>query len=318
VCHRCGRHFEIPNPLKIHLALDCDRLDKFHLWKRLKRHFSSKQDGSVTRDEHRASSAPIRSISSLSYTTPPAFGFKFELVSKYDSNNCLNVPGPQDLSATSNRVRVSNTATSSSVIKSEGPLIVPNQDSHSARQSSRSISEPLNVRGSAFKPYWVKRTGPSSADSISTNSERSASANVLPSSRSSLLAQPHFLFHSPSHVSGMSLQMQKSSPMTGIISASSLLIPRSYHKQDVLPPSNFRQQSSEATRAGFRHAAEMETLVSNLGRSKKGHLCIYCGKIYSRKYGLKIHIRWILMNLCLDRTLHEGSPDKWRIAISFT
>ncbi|KDR20770.1 PR domain zinc finger protein 13 [Zootermopsis nevadensis] len=35
----------------------------------------------------------------------------------------------------------------------------------------------------------------------------------------------------------------------------------------------------------------METLVSNLGRSKQGHLCIYCGRLYSRKYGLKIHIR---------------------------
>ncbi|TMW41313.1 hypothetical protein DOY81_013607, partial [Sarcophaga bullata] len=27
------------------------------------------------------------------------------------------------------------------------------------------------------------------------------------------------------------------------------------------------------------------------GASKQGHLCIYCGKVYSRKYGLKIHIR---------------------------
>ncbi|CAA9994883.1 unnamed protein product [Nesidiocoris tenuis] len=40
-----------------------------------------------------------------------------------------------------------------------------------------------------------------------------------------------------------------------------------------------------------RQAAEIETLVSNLGQSKQGHLCLYCGKIYSRKYGLKIHIR---------------------------
>ncbi|XP_034237756.1 PR domain zinc finger protein 13-like [Thrips palmi] len=40
-----------------------------------------------------------------------------------------------------------------------------------------------------------------------------------------------------------------------------------------------------------QHASDMETLVSNLGRSKQGHLCIYCGKVYSRKYGLKIHIR---------------------------
>lgn len=37
--------------------------------------------------------------------------------------------------------------------------------------------------------------------------------------------------------------------------------------------------------------AQMEALASNLGKSKHGHVCIYCGKIYSRKYGLKIHIR---------------------------
>ena len=39
------------------------------------------------------------------------------------------------------------------------------------------------------------------------------------------------------------------------------------------------------------HYAEVEALVSNLGRGRGGHICLYCGKIYSRKYGLKIHIR---------------------------
>ena len=28
-----------------------------------------------------------------------------------------------------------------------------------------------------------------------------------------------------------------------------------------------------------------------MSKSYKGHLCIYCGKLYSRKYGLKIHLR---------------------------
>jgi hypothetical protein len=84
--------------------------------------------------------------------------------------------------------------------------------------------------------------------------------------------------------------MQKTSSVTGLLNANSLSVSRSYHKQNVLPSTNFQQQSSEHT-AEFHHAAEMETLVSNLGRSKQGHLCIYCGKIYSRKYGLKIHIR---------------------------
>ncbi|KAK4879169.1 hypothetical protein RN001_007315 [Aquatica leii] len=37
--------------------------------------------------------------------------------------------------------------------------------------------------------------------------------------------------------------------------------------------------------------SQMESIVSNLGKSKDGHICLYCGKCYSRKYGLKIHIR---------------------------
>ncbi|XP_030038420.1 zinc finger protein ZFMSA12A [Manduca sexta] len=38
-------------------------------------------------------------------------------------------------------------------------------------------------------------------------------------------------------------------------------------------------------------AAELEALATEWGRARGGHLCIYCGKAYSRKYGLKIHIR---------------------------
>ncbi|XP_050719527.1 PR domain zinc finger protein 13-like [Eriocheir sinensis] len=48
---------------------------------------------------------------------------------------------------------------------------------------------------------------------------------------------------------------------------------------------------SPAAAGALDPCAEMETLVSNLGRSRGGHLCLYCGKVYSRKYGLKIHIR---------------------------
>lgn len=48
-----------------------------------------------------------------------------------------------------------------------------------------------------------------------------------------------------------------------------------------------------------RRCAEMETIVSNLGHSDQGHLCIYCGKVYSRKYGLKIHIRYVRATIFL-------------------
>lgn len=41
----------------------------------------------------------------------------------------------------------------------------------------------------------------------------------------------------------------------------------------------------------YTDEAQIETLVSSLGKSRQGHICLYCGKCYSRKYGLKIHIR---------------------------
>jgi hypothetical protein len=112
---------------------------------------------------------------------------------------------------------------------------------------------------------------------------------ALPNLRPQFFSQPRFLFHPPTHISVANLQMQKPSSVTELLSANSLSVSRSY-KQNVLPPTNFQQRPSEHT-TELHHAAEMETLVSNLGRSKQGHLCIYCGKIYSRKYGLKIHIR---------------------------
>ena len=52
-----------------------------------------------------------------------------------------------------------------------------------------------------------------------------------------------------------------------------------------------------ATPVTFTTPAHVESLVGHLARSKHGHVCIYCGKVYSRKYGLKIHIRWSYVSI---------------------
>jgi hypothetical protein len=76
---------------------------------------------------------------------------------------------------------------------------------------------------------------------------------------------------------------QTNSYLTSVLSThdKSTLIP--FHMKP-LPDATLIQPETQA--------AQMEIIVSNLGKSKQGHLCIYCGKIYSRKYGLKIHIRY--------------------------
>lgn len=54
------------------------------------------------------------------------------------------------------------------------------------------------------------------------------------------------------------------------------------------------QQLSEL--AAEKGRGRLETLPAGAagaagGKPKTGHLCLYCGKLYSRKYGLKIHMR---------------------------
>ena len=61
--------------------------------------------------------------------------------------------------------------------------------------------------------------------------------------------------------------------------------------ESVMTP--YRVQAPPPTLSSNDHAAQIETIYSNMGKSKQGHRCVYCGKIYSRKYGLKIHIRQV-------------------------
>ncbi|XP_041044803.1 PR domain zinc finger protein 13 [Carcharodon carcharias] len=52
-----------------------------------------------------------------------------------------------------------------------------------------------------------------------------------------------------------------------------------------------QQLSSIAAEKSRSRLESMSTTSTSSGKPKKGHLCLYCGKLYSRKYGLKIHMR---------------------------
>lgn len=171
-CHNCSKEFEHPNPLKLHIALDCGNLSNVHIWKRL-------------------------------YNT---------LISL---NNQNIVP--------------LNLTNKSSIINED------KYDSGSSKEIQTRM-QGISSRLSAFVPYSNYHT------------ESFEKISKLP------LLLPH--------------QTQYSNLTSSISTRNNI--------SDV----NFQA-----------HASQMETIVSNLGKSNKGHLCLYCGKIYSRKYGLKIHIR---------------------------
>ncbi|XP_012274839.1 PR domain zinc finger protein 13 [Orussus abietinus] len=215
ICHICNDHFEYPNPLKIHLALKCNRLDRNHLWSVLAQEFSV-----IPREVHAMGLFP-----------PKVSSFKFELSSPTRSPPVVSPPRISPILVETKTDPLLDSGISLTVTS---PLSsTQNSPTSSAQVSPSSSTQVSPVRRglghghSAFKPYVnVPKVLPT----------------VLDGHRETLISQ------NPYHV------------------------PQSSARTDV-------------------HAAQMETIVSNLGKSKQGHLCIYCGKVYSRKYGLKIHIR---------------------------
>ncbi|XP_029039580.2 PR domain zinc finger protein 13 [Osmia bicornis bicornis] len=216
ICHMCDNLFEYPNPLKIHLALKCNRLETNHLWSVLAKEFSLSP----------------RSTLSLSLFPPT---FRFELTK-------------------SNLARASSTRIS--------PILVETMDSSASLTNNNS-------------PNSSNQPSPSSSNQPSPNS---STTQISPSSSTQV---------SPVR-KDLGFRHSAFKPYTNQSNLFTTVCPLT-RDESVL--TTYNVQTTAAPIPTEVHAAQMETIVSNLGKSKQGHLCIYCGKVYSRKYGLKIHIR---------------------------
>ncbi|XP_049794454.1 zinc finger protein SNAI2 [Schistocerca nitens] len=75
------------------------------------------------------------------------------------------------------------------------------------------------------------------------------------------------------------------------LSCGSLPVHALWDRLVVSPEKHGRPSLADA--AEERLQQHVEAVATSLGRATAapGHLCVYCGKLYSRKYGLKIHIR---------------------------
>ncbi|XP_051176735.1 zinc finger protein 728-like [Leptopilina boulardi] len=210
-CEMCNFAFECPNPLKIHLALKCNRLDLSYLWTKLAKEYNAPQKASLILNPF-----------------TPIIPFKFQLSGTPKTNY--------------NELFASRTSPET-IVKSGGSL-------HSSASSSSAQSSPESVIN--------ERRPPSSMDISQVKKN---------------LTNHHSAFkpyqNKPMMFSGVS---QMDDPLMS-------------HYQVVPTPAPPSSLSPGV------HAAQLETICSNLGKLKQGHKCIYCGKIYSRKYGLKIHIR---------------------------
>ncbi|XP_026672271.1 Krueppel-like factor 9 [Ceratina calcarata] len=194
ICHVCNDLFEYPNPLKIHLALKCNRLDTNHFWTSLATEFGS----------------PHKSSLSFSLFPQPPFSLQLRK-SPEDYRQILigaNVPVTNDNSSHSSGQASPTSSNQISPNSTPKPI--------SSNSSNPPVVKDFNlIRQSAFKPY--------------TNQEPVLRTYTIPPTAPAPIANVH--------------------------------------------------------------AAQLETIVSSIGATEWGHLCIYCGKVYSRKYGLKLHIR---------------------------
>ncbi|XP_076282144.1 PR/SET domain 13 [Lasioglossum baleicum] len=235
ICHVCHCLFEYPNPLKVHLALNCSRLDISHLWSVLAKEFT------LTR----------RRSLSLNLST-----FEFELTS---------CPQPSVARISPILIESNNS---------------PSSSNHPSPSSSSSSNEPSRTSFNQ-PPSTSSFNQPSPSSSFNEPSPSSSSTQISPNSSTQVsplekeLGFRHSAFRPYLHQTNMVSSFEDRCPP-----------PR---EGNVVVP--FNAQPNPPPLPADVHAAQMETIVSNLGKSKQGHLCIYCGKVYSRKYGLKIHIR---------------------------
>ncbi|XP_076659702.1 PR/SET domain 13 [Halictus rubicundus] len=294
VCHVCHSLFEYPNPLKVHLALNCSRLDISHLWTVLAREFTLAQRRSLSLSlssfEFELSGSPQSSPPRISPVQIESTDSNLSLTN--NSPSSWNQPSPSSSSNQPSPTPSFNQLPSTSLFNQPSPSSSFNQPSPSSSFNQPSPSSSFNQPS---PPSLFNQPSPSSlfnqpspsslfnqpspsSSFIQTSPTTSSSTQISPSSSSQVLPlEKELRFRH----SAFRPYLNQPSVVT-----SAVPLPR---EETALAP--FNAQPNLPPIPADVHAAQMETIVSNLGKSKQGHLCIYCGKVYSRKYGLKIHIR---------------------------
>ncbi|XP_073837929.1 PR/SET domain 13 [Musca autumnalis] len=182
--------------------------------------------------------------------------FTLPLVSETSPLRTSPTLASSSTTTTANSSGPQTTTTTSSMVNLSPSYSPPVQPQTS---SPPPAAAPATSRFSAFKPISLATT--------STHSHPHHPPTSLPVSLATALGgTPHLHTSTAAHMSFLPSLSSAGFPHMSLL-----------HPQPSTNPLNA--------------AAQIEAIVSNMGASKQGHLCIYCGKMYSRKYGLKIHIR---------------------------
>lgn len=276
VCPECQRQFGAPNPLKLHLAASCDSLDPRLLWDRLLS--SPPRPAPAPWFTPLLASPPLALSALTSRAFPTAVSAKAP--PRPSSPGASARPGsPGGLKPVSPDSTSCHVGSPRSASPPRSPPPAPLLQE--PRSAFRRVSFPVSrhdgqpPRFSALcRPPTLLPAGPSRGAARTPAVGALALAPRSSAVTPELLLQPRLL-------------------MTPMIPARSEAASTTQPMMPTMPLAGCARPLLSAAPAptAVDPCAEMETLVSNLGRSRRGHLCLYCGKVYSRKYGLKIHIR---------------------------
>lgn len=214
-CHICNSCFDSPNPLKLHLVLNCNQKDNSYIWTLL------------------ANKIVSSSRTDLSFNQYSERNFTFKL-------NPLPVSRPKTL-----------------------PVHIPSYSAQK-KDTTRTLKNNSPCSSNQLSPLSQSSNNPSPIPTYSLPTE------ILPSSSNYKSSVENLMDHR--------------------------LILRSYnalihHTQDRIMPYDILPSNAPAESAKKTDPAEVETRASEIGKCNEGYRCIFCNKIYSRKYGLRIHIR---------------------------
>ncbi|XP_072765028.1 uncharacterized protein Prdm13 [Anoplolepis gracilipes] len=211
-CHICNSCFDYPNPLKLHLLLDCNQKDNSDIWTFL------------------ANKIVSPSKTNLSFNQNSERSFTFKL-------NPLPVSKPITL-----------------------PVNIPSYSTQMT-ETNRSLRND--------SPCSPNQLSPLSSNNLSPISTYPLPTGILPSS-STYKSSIENLMDRRMMLRSYNVLMNRDQIMP----------------YDLVLPSNALADSGKKA-----DPAEVETRASEIGKCNEGYRCIFCNKIYSRKYGLRIHIR---------------------------
>lgn len=282
-CGACDRTFEFPNPLKMHLATQCGRLTRGQLWQRM----ASDDEGTGVAPGAHGSAAGADSGHHAIMQHHLQSWLQGAFQQQFPGAGAASHPHPyhQQLLSQPFLMFGAPPPSPSSIVRPSAfqPPIPSNgaspRSSVAAAAAGATSLPDLSAMAMAMLPVGYP-----------THQHHQMYSSGVPSLDA--LSQSHLLHHHHHH------------HLTAMSSSNvSPAQQHQHHHPHMQLDASVAAAANSATSAAAA-AAHLETIVSNMGTKQQqqqqpnggggaggGHLCIYCGKVYSRKYGLKIHIR---------------------------